>query len=408
MKDQEHNSESRTRIAVVTPFLDKQHGTERCVAEQIERLADDYEIHLYSTGVQDVDLSKIIWHRVPRVPGPHLFAYCWWVIANHLCRWWDARFRGLAPAMVYSPGINCFDADVISVHVVFAGLRRVIVNGPDLPPSTLRTLLRLLHRRVYYRLVVTLEGWAYARPRVTLVAVSHKTAKDLQSWYGCTHEVPVVYHGLDADQFNPGIRMELRPRARRELGLPGSVFAALLVGNDWTNKGLGCLLDAVARIGRSDLRTLVVGEDDPCRFGTLAGQKGLAGQVLFLPPRADVQYYYAAADACVAPSLYDAFSLPPAEAMACGLPTIVSRQAGVSEVITHGRDGLILEDPSNADELARLIRTLLEDPELRTQLGEQAAHTARQYTWSRNTEEMKLVFEGVRRYKAAEHLHREV
>jgi len=423
---------ARPRIAVVSPFLDKRHGTERCIAEQVERLARDhgYEVHIYSQRVEDIpgveqfcpshatktkkeeDASRaaadkasaasglLVWHRISDIPGPHVLRYLWWLLANQFRRWKDRRFGGLGYDLVYSPGVNCFDADVISVHVVFAGLRRVMINKLDAPRGTLRTLPRLVHRRAYYRLAAALEGWAYACPRVTLVAVSRKTANDLRSWYGCTDQVSVVYHGLDTDQFNPRDRMELRQRARRELSLPGHVFAALLVGNDWTNKGLQCLLEALAKIGRSDLRVLVVGEDDPTPFGELARQKRLADQVLFLPPRADVQYYYAAADAYVAPSLNDAFSLPPAEAMACGLPTIASRQAGVSEIITHGRDGFILEDASSAGELAGLIRALLDDPELRAQLGEQAAHTARQYTWSRNAEEMKLVFEGVRRYKA--------
>ena len=63
----------RPRVVVVSPFLDKQHGTERCVAEQIERLADDYDIHVYSTRMEDVDTRKVTWHRIPGLRGPHLF-----------------------------------------------------------------------------------------------------------------------------------------------------------------------------------------------------------------------------------------------------------------------------------------------------------------------------------------------
>ena len=54
----------------------------------------------------------------------------------------------------------------------------------------------------------------------------------------------------------------------------------------------------------------------------------LVGRVLFPPPRHDVEFYYAAADAYVGPSLHDSFALPPIEAMACGLPAIVSDQVG--------------------------------------------------------------------------------
>ncbi len=63
----------RPRVAVLSPFVDKRHGTERCLAEQIERLSRTFDIHLYSSRVEDVDLTGITWHRVPALPGPHLF-----------------------------------------------------------------------------------------------------------------------------------------------------------------------------------------------------------------------------------------------------------------------------------------------------------------------------------------------
>ena len=85
--------------------------------------------------------------------------------------------------------------------------------------------------------------------------------------------------------------------------------------------------------------------------------------------------------------------MPVLEAMACGLPVIASGQAGVSEVITHGVDGLILNDPRDAAALARLISELYSDSALRKRLGENARRTASQYTWSRNADEIGDVFE---------------
>ena len=122
----------RPRLVVLSPFLDKQHGTERCVAEQIEHLSSVYEIHLYSSRVEDVDLSGITWHRVSALPGPHLFGYIWWLCANRFQRWRDAKFRGIAPDIIYSPGVNCLDADVVSIHVLFSKVREQIAGrGQD-------------------------------------------------------------------------------------------------------------------------------------------------------------------------------------------------------------------------------------------------------------------------------------
>src|ERR1017187_684730 len=106
-------------VAVISPFLDKQHGTELCVAQQVERLAQKYEVHLYTTRVEDINLDGIVWHHIPAFPGPHLLAFCWWFFANHLVRWWHRQFRGIRYDLTYTPGINCLDADIISVHVLF-------------------------------------------------------------------------------------------------------------------------------------------------------------------------------------------------------------------------------------------------------------------------------------------------
>ena len=385
----------KPRIAVVSPFLDKRHGTERCVAEQVERLARDYEVHLYSNRVEDVDLSKIVWHRVPGLPGPHLFAYIWWFAANHFQRWWDARFRGLKYELLYMPGINCLDADVISVHIVFAEFYERVRDELRLSSNPVKIWPTLIHRRLYYALVKSLERKTYTREDLPLVVVSQKVAADLERYYGRNTNLSLVYHGWDRERFGRLSRTNLRAQARRELNLEVNNFALLLIGNDWKKKGLPCLLEAVKQLPHSELRVLVVGNDTKAPYLTSIERAGLQGRVQFLPLRRDVEFYYAAADAYVGPSLEDAFAMPPLEAMACGLPVIVSRQAGVSEVISHGTDGLVLEVSEDARILAFLIHELYSDGDLRQNLGENASNTAVKYTWDGNAEQLRAVFDGI-------------
>ena len=165
------------------------------------------------------------------------------------------------------------------------------------------------------------------------------------------------------------------------------------MGNDWKNKGLPCLLEAVAKLAQPCARLLVVGRDNVEPYRGALTRLHLEDRVTFLPLRPDVEFYYAAADIYTGPSLEDAFALPPFEAMACGVPSIVSRQAGVSEIITHGVDGFVLEDPRDSDKLAELIALLYNDPGLRQRIGEAAATTAQQYTWDRNAEELRAIID---------------
>jgi UDP-glucose:(heptosyl)LPS alpha-1,3-glucosyltransferase len=388
---------SRPRIAIVSPFVDKLHGTERNVAECIQRLAGEYEIHVYSHRVEDVDLARITWHRIPALPGPHLVAFLWWFAANHLWRWSDRWLRGLAPDVAYSPGINCLDADAITVHVVFARLLENVRTELRFSRNPARAWPRVIHRRLYYRLVQFLERHVYRHPNQFLGAVSQKVAKDLAHYYGRTEKVRVVYTGLDRSWFNPLRRAALRPEARARLGLAENNFALLLIGNGWKNKGLRSLLDAAGILQDARLALLVVGEDDASPHQAAIQHHQLAGCVHFLPPRRDVEFYYAAADAYVGPSLEDSFGQPPAEAMACGLPVIVSRNAGCAEIISHSEDGLVLEDPRDVQTLAAWIRRLMDDSEFRRTLAENAARTAQKLTWEINTAAMKALFEQARR-----------
>ena len=104
------------------------------------------------------------------------------------------------------------------------------------------------------------------------------------------------------------------------------------------------------------------------------------------------EQYFAAADAYVGPSLEDTYALPAVEAMACGLPVIISSRAGASHVVTHDVDGLILKDPTDAAELACLIRRLRSDQPLCNRLGDSAAVTVRQFTWESNARDLAAVF----------------
>jgi glycosyltransferase involved in cell wall biosynthesis len=385
----------KLRVAVVSPFLDKSYGTERMVIEWISRLTGEFEIHVYSQQVQDLDLSAIAWHRIPRLPGPHLFNFLWWFAANRIWRSWDQRFRGLHHEVVFSPGPNCLDADAVSIHIVFAEfLHRM---GPELKFSRnrLRSWPRLLHRKLYYRLAVLLERNVYTNPAVQLILTSKNTSAELERLYGRTGAFPVLYAGVDHSMFNTERRVSLREGMRKSLNISDDQFVLLIIGNDWRKKGVPVLIDALAGMRELPIRLLVVSRELDSELRALVREKGLDDVVRLLPPRKDVEHYFAAADAYVGPSLEDTYALPAVEAMACGLPVIISSRAGASGVVTHEVDGLILSDPTSADELSGLIRQLYADKSLRSRLGERAAATARQFKWESNARDLAEIFRQV-------------
>lgn len=390
----------KPRVAVVSPFLDKSHGTERTVIEWITRLTSEFELHIYSQHVEDVDLSNIKWHRIPNLRGPHLFNYLWWFAANHLWRTWHRRSRGLHYDVVFTPGVNCFDADVISVHIVFGEFLRRVRSQLQFSSNPVLFWPRLLHRRLYYRLIVFLERHLYSDPKTPLVVYARKTIGDLERLYRRRESCLLVYLGLDHAIYNPGRRAELRQTSRTTLRIPEARLQLLMVGNDWHKKGIRVLLESLLLMQYNPVDLMLVGGEDPAPFRAMVAKKRLEGRIRFLPPRRDIEFYYAAADIYVGPSLEDTFALPPQEAMACGIPVIVSRENGACEIITHGVDGFVLDDPTDADSLASMISKLHGDPELRARIGENAAQTARQFTWEQNAREIGGLFRQIIRRKS--------
>lgn len=387
------HAKNKPRVAVLSPFIDRHHGTERIIAEWISHLTGLFEIHLYSQTVTELDLSEIKWHRIPRLPGPHLLNYLWWFGANHLWRFWDRHIRKLRYDLVFSPGINCLDADVISVHVVFAEYCRREKTALAVVNQSIRHWPRLLHRKAYYALIMSLERRIYMNRGNKLILTAKKTARELQDHFGRNEKPTVVYAGLAHDVFNAGNRSQLREVSRRDFGWAEEEFCLLLIGNDWKNKGLPLVLASLQRLSDLPVRLMVVGKDDPVPYQRLAREYGVDRSVKFLPLRSDVIAYYSAADVVVGPSIEDTFALPIAEAMACGIPVITSLATGASELIVNGRDGLLLSNAEDAAALAASIRLLYDDKQLRHQLGENASRTVAQFNWEESSLQVARILE---------------
>jgi glycosyltransferase involved in cell wall biosynthesis len=379
------------RIAVVSPRIDRGHGTERAIAELVERLASTYrcQVHLFAQKVADLAVSPaypsgaagavdgaIYWRRVGAIRGPQLLRFAAWFILNRL-----QRSRGDFD-VVLSPGINCFDADVVIVHALFWRIADVAGSAAR-REGPFVGFFRELHRRAYYFLLSALERRVYADRRVGLAAVSRRTASLMESRFG-REDVRVIANGVDGRSFSPALRLVRRESARLERGIRASDLVLLLIGNDWATKGIHTILEAMVLLAAAPVRLLVVGGDVREPYAAAAAKLGLLDRCIWQPAGGKVLDCYAAADVYVSPSREDSFGLPVLEAMACGLPVITSVAAGASELVKDGIDGFVLRDPGDAQALADLLARLHQDLSLRSAIGEAGALAAREWTWDRN------------------------
>lgn len=242
---------------------------------------------------------------------------------------------------------------------------------------------------VKHRIGLKIEERQYAPDGVRLVvANSTRVFKDLVHLRGIRQErIRIVHNGVDLNRFSPHELDRSRKQFRTELGIGADESAIAFAATNFRLKGLAFLLKALAENGLSH-KVLVIGSDH-APFRHYFGYP--RDRVLMLGRRPDVERCYAACDCMVHPTFYDPFANACLEAMAMGLPVVTTRANGMCEIIDHGVDGFVIDNPRDTGSLAGIIRTLA-DREFRLAVGAAARAKAEQFPLTRNFEEMMAVF----------------
>jgi len=227
-----------------------------------------------------------------------------------------------------------------------------------------------------------------ARRAVKVLTPSESSLRDIVTDFGIDPSiVAVIPLGVD-DVFVP-------PTAPR---VPGRIVA--MASADAPIKGVSTLLEAFAKLRteRDVELVLVTKPQAGGRTERLIAELGIGEQVRFVHGISDaalVEVMGSAEIACV-PSLYEGFSLPTAELMACETPLIVSRAGSIPEVT--GPDGLCadLVTPGDVGELYLAIDALLDDPERRARMGAAGRIRAKElFSWRAVAQKTAAAYEDV-------------
>lgn len=224
-----------------------------------------------------------------------------------------------------------------------------------------------LHRRLLNRLL--------SRGSARIIAVSEAIRDDLVAQDGIApRKVAVIHNGIDVRRVETSLT---RGEARAALGIGDDELAIGCVGRLEEQKGHRFLLEACAEL-RNDpglmhrLRLLLVG--DGRLRGDLERQASalaLTSSVSFLGTRQDVPEILRALDIYAMPSLWEGLSIAMLEAMAAGLPVVISDVSGVAQAVGKNEYGVRVP-PGDDAALAQAIRSLAGEPARRRALGASA------------------------------------
>jgi len=182
----------------------------------------------------------------------------------------------------------------------------------------------------FHRLICRAERDMASDPRTVFVANSPLCLQDIQSYLELPDcRIALIPNSINIPSWRP-IRLDsaAREASRKSFGLAPDKPTVLFVGSGFDRKGLRPLIEAVGLL--TDVQLLVVGKDKSIpRYQRYADMRA-KGRVKFSGPIPETRMAYAAADIFALPSLYDSFSNAALEALASGLPCILTRDVGLA------------------------------------------------------------------------------
>jgi UDP-glucose:(heptosyl)LPS alpha-1,3-glucosyltransferase len=361
-------------------------GCETYIAALARRLAaDGHEVHLYARDWDEEALpAALVYHRItlprrPRFLRPWYFAAACHEALAGAPHQVSVGFDKITGMDVLYPQGGLYAAT--AEHNLLKHRRRCT-----------RGLVRLLKSLdPAHRSFLALERRQYLHEQPLVVAISDMVRRHFQEYYSLgSDQLRLVRLATDPERFAEHDRPRRRLEWREAWGVAPGDTVALFAGMNYRLKGLVPLLHTLERMPAT-FRLLVAGHPDTRPFRRLARRLGVEQKVRFLGYCADMRNCYFAADFFVHPTFYDPCSHVVLEALACGLPVITTRHNGAAELLQPPREGFILNDPHDHEELAAAM-TRLFDPARRAACAQAARRAAAQWTFEHHYRHMLAVF----------------
>lgn len=376
-------SAQRLRIAVLNrTFSPTGGGAERYSIALVEQLAASHDIHVFAQQI-DHQWPGVTYHTVSSpLLKPRWINQLWYACAT----WWVTR-QGFD--IVHSHE-NTWHGQVQTVHVL--PVKYNLFHERTGWRWMLRWLKVVTSPRLMAYLWLERQRFSVKNHR-TIVVTSRSLLTQMTKAYPATESVLRV--------ITPGVSMvsgvtrpEQQLAARLRLGLPKTGPGILFVGNDYRKKGLAALIWAL-QLQPANTWLAVVGNSlQVPEFQAQARAAGVLDRVIFIGSLKDVGDAYMAADCLAHPTQEDTFAMVVLEAMAHGLPVVVSREryCGISGLLTHETNALILNDPHDVHALAEALGRVLHESPFRHSLCAAAMDFAGNHQWGRIASQQEEIY----------------
>lgn len=383
----------------------KPNGISRYVIEILERMSGEHEVHLIISD-NDFTHQGIKIHRTflsglsgLKIKTNILYLRSFLHVCNMTTRLiinsvYNPVFSKKIKArydldVIHSQSIDSLSADVVTMHACYKAARKDQCKE-EKSHFLKRIAGSILFLPFNYSYLLTEKRILENSKKI--IAVSQRLKEELIDQYRIPEKkIVVIPNGVDLQKFRPDPvkRIEIRDR----YGISEDDIVLIFAGNMFRLKGLDHILASISNI--PEVRLFIVGEDPNIDDYKLRSTRmGIRERVIFTGRIIKgIEQYYAASDIFLLPSASEGFPLTCLEAAATGLPLIGTRISGIEEIIKEGYNGFFVS--RNSEDIREKIQALVQDVQLRRQMGGNARRTAEKYSWEKVVEQTLRVYRDV-------------
>ena len=374
------------RIALIYPFFHTRGGIERYVVELAHYLNAKHDVSIVCNNWDEMYTGQFKFIKIPMLTKPFFLSS----LSFSVMVFFRLNYEDFD--IIHTQGANSFKQHIVHAHSChktwfFESLKAAkrFSNAWWLKIFNPLHYLTMFTETIQYK----------SRSFKCVIAISENIKTELMKYHKISpDQICVVYSGVKCDEFHPKHKDTFRNQIRAKYNLKEEDLVLVFVANEFKRKGLLVLLRAIAILKNTNIKLFVIGKDNRTPYQKEARSLRIYDQVIFVGSTGTLNHYYAASDIFVFPTQYEPFGLVIIEAMAAGLPVIISKIAGAAEIIEDRKDGILIKDVFDVNEIAEHLNYLI-DAKSRDTMEKLAREKAEKYSWDKVCKEIVNVYEQV-------------
>jgi UDP-glucose:(heptosyl)LPS alpha-1,3-glucosyltransferase len=366
--------DKKLKIAVlIRNYSTSGGGAERYCVELTNRLSKIHEVHVFSQhnseSSESITFHQIPqWFKKPRYINQLLFSYL------------TKRATEGGFDIVHSHDMATH-ANIYTLHVPCVRTKWTQSKGIKKILRWANTLLS--PRKMAYLWLENKE--MQVLPNRHFISVSEYLSRNiLESYPRLNNHITIAHPGIKIQTTNDRTIVKLRKNFREKYNIPTSALVLLFVAHGFKRKGLPAIIKALEILNNKDIHIVVAGSGNPkdIQINSPTVQKNTH----FIGVIKNMSKLYPVADTLIHPTLGDTYGMVVLEAMSHKLPVIVSsaKYCGFSEHL-DSNEAIILNNPTDSQEISMSIQTLNNQLELRNKISESGFKKSQEINWENTT-----------------------